>query len=336
MVLKYMRYWDTGSRQTSLTSVSLSFKPTYIAASGDTIVLTENLGEEGHAFLKIICKKYSDEWSLPIDGKILRCTISRNLIVILLVQGQTLSKRMEVYDSLTHHRLVSRRLGANPRIFVDAPYILLRHFNSTSHIASEEIEVVDMNDAKKSFRYPLNEINCSKIICFSFPHIILHSIRRRKIYLKIVEQQSKTIKDVHNFDFDTDNTIRDCAFKEEHIFLILHDTYSLSRLSVLNKDGERICEVRLNFHQWNHGHCGYFILSDGNEMRLHQAKNFIKRNGKEKTLFRITESFEVKDTFVKPEELNKIENVWVMSTHSIKHIKLQSKSIEIQNETIIY
>ena len=366
MEQKFRRYWDTGTREINSSSRSLGFKPQYIAVSGDTIVVTENLGVKESTFLKILCSKEPDEWSLPIDGNILKCTLSKNLIV-LLIRDKNFSKRIEVYDTYTRHQLVSRRLGANPRIFVDAPKILLRHFQSTSHIASDKIELMDIQDTNKCFRYPLNEINCSKIISFSFPHLILHSRRRKKMYVKMIDQTCKTIKDIRHFDFDCfieDNYIKSCVFKDEHIFLLLSSSFdenNVRYLKVFTKDGDIVNKIHFAFNikSWSHSHCGYFIinyrkrpqvslkekltksnyqLSKNNEHAiLHQTRNLLNKNPDQTVRVESAESYrEANDTFVKPEELNKVDNVWVLSNHSMKRIKLEQASVEIEERSIIY
>ena len=355
MEQKYRRYWDTGTRQLNSSSRSLGFKPQYIAVSGDTIVVTENLGEKYCTFLKILSTKEPDEWSLPVDGNILKCTLSKNLIV-LLVKDKNFSKRIEVYDTFTRRKLVTRRLGANPRIFVDAPNILLRHFQSTSHIASEEIELMDIQDPDKCFRYPLNEINCSKIISFSFPHLILHSRRRKKMYIKKIDQTCKTIKDIQSFNFDSflnDNCIKGCVFKDEHIFLLLSSLFdenncNVRNLKVLNKDGDIVNSTHLgyNVQSWSHSHCGYFIITrklskndyhNDAVSQLYQTRNLLNNTFKRPYRVESAESYnEANTTFVNPEELNKVDSVGVLSNHSIKHIKLQQSSVEIEERSIIY
>ena len=375
MEQKFRRYWDTGPTQINSSSRSLGFKPQFIAVSGDTIAVTENLGEKESTFLKILCSKEpDDEWSLPIDGNILKCTLSKNLIV-LLIRDKNFSKRIEVYDTFTQHKLVSRRLGANPRIFVDAPNILLRHFQSTSHIASEEIELMDIQDTKKCFRYPLNEINCSKIISFCFPHLILHSRRRKQMYVKKIDQTCKTIKDIRHFDFDCfteDNYIQSCVFKDEHIILLLSSSFdenNVRYLMVFNKHGDIVNKIHFDFNvqSWSHSHCGYFIinyrkrpqvslkarLTKSNNLKkmnmqqcknnehaiLHQTRNLLNKNPDQTVRVESAESYsEANDTFVKPEDLNKVDNgnVWVLSNHSIKRIKLEQASVEIEERSIIY
>ena len=363
MEQKFSRYWDTGIRQVTSSSRSLGFNPRYIAVSGDTIVLTDNLGEEGNTFLKILSTKELEEWSLPIHGNIMRCEISRNLILILL-KDKNLSKRIEVYDTITRKKLVSRRLGANPRLFVDAPNILLRHFHSTSHIASEEIELMDIQDENKCFRYPLNEINCSKIISFNFPHLILYSQRRRQINVKIIDKQSKTINDLQKFDYDPDKFIKDCAFKDDHIFLLLSNTYeglahqfyveNVDRLEVLSNTGERINTIDLynDVVSWNHTHCGYFIIS-GRFKRtnsvchtiLYKSRNLIEKNTNRSPS--LNHGLWLSGGFIRPEELNKLydvrhnynkprKDVVVISNHSIKHITVEQSSLHIDDNSVVY
>ena len=349
MEQKFRRYWDEGETKITSSSRSLEFKPEYIAVSGDTIVVTENLGEEGNTFLKILSTKETDEWSLQVDGNILKCTISRNLI-ILLIKNKNLAKRIEVYDTITRERLVLRRLGANPRLFIDAPNILLRHFHSTSHIASEELELMDIQDENNCFRYPLNEINCSNIISFNFPHLILSSRRRRKMYVKIIDQLSKTIRDVKTFDVDPDNIV-DCAFRGGHVFLLLSNTFKgdVRRLEVLNKNGEVVHSMEFSYDvhvlSWNHTSCGYFITSHWGihsnrvcvalfkETELTDKKGF----GSPVIKSELWPSCHLdKDTYYRPGDLNKIDNVFVISNHSIKQLKLEQNSIQIEDRSIVY
>ena len=349
MELKFRRFWDTGIRRTETTSRTLGFHPGFVAASGDTIILTESLVQD-NAFLKILCKG-PNEWSLPVDGRILQCVISRNLI-LLLIKGKNLAKRMEVYDTFTHHKVFSRRLGAGPRIFLDAPNILLRHFNSTSHIASEELELIDVQDSSLSFRYPLNEINCSKILCFNFPHLILFSRARKKIYVKIIDAESKNIRDVNSFYFDSDFHIRGCAFEEEHIFLLLSsdDRYTyhivershLGQLLVINKDGKKIRQLKFQdfILSWNHTACGFFIITFKQHMnhyaKLYNTRDILRQDRcsyiHEYSLRKERES----SLFSRPEELNKCHMVTFLSNHSIKTIQLEPNNVRVENTCIQY
>ena len=174
MEQKFRRYWDTGTREINSSSRSLGFKPQYIAVSGDTIVVTENLGEKESTFLKILCSKEPDEWSLPIDGNILKCIINY----------------------------------------------------------------------------------------------------RKRPQVSLKEKLTKS-----NYQLSKNN---------EHA--ILHQTRNL-----LNKNPDQT-------------------------VRVESAESYREAN----------------DTFLKPEELNKVDNVWVLSNHSIKRIKLEQASVEIEERSIIY
>ena len=168
--------------------------------------------------------------------------------------------------------------------------------------------------------------------------------------MKIESISSKTIRDVKNFDVDPDNIV-DCAFRGGHVFLLLSNTLEgyVRKLEVLNENGEVVHSMEFSYDvhvlSWNHTSCGYFITS---HWGIHTKRVCV-------ALFKETELTDKKgygspvikselwpschldkDTYFRPEDLNKIGNVFVISNHSIKQIKLEANSIEIEDRSIVY
>ena len=182
--------------------------------------------------------------------------------------------------------------------------------------------------------------------------------------MKIIDKQSKTINDLQKFDYDPSKLIKDCAFKDDHIFLLLSNPFDEStcdffvdRLEVLNNTGEMINTIDFrdlynNVVSWNHTHCGYFIIS-GRFKRtnsvchtiLYKSRNLIEKNTNRSPS--LNHGLWRSGGFIRPEELNKLydvrhnynkprKDVVVISNHSIKHITVEQSSLHIDDNSVVY
>ena len=276
----------------STSSSPWPIPPVIEVVSHDTIVvrMRSSLGS-----LRIK-RENMDKWDLFVQGNIFQCNLSENLLLIT-INNLDHTKRIEVYDTTSRAKLLTRELGDwFGTIFFSGSHILIHHMSTLSTSTGE---IIDVNNPSSSFQCQINQVNYKSVINYSYPYLILFSNEKLEMEVRKIDAKSKSVNKVKNLDYDkmkieisksiydSDFILKDVVYKKHHIFALLRTRSNVEfnswRLLVFSSKGVLVSKMSFlgQLLSWSHTFGGYFTVTMArlhkNVVNLFNTNDFINK-----------------------------------------------------------
>ena len=247
--------------------------PVLEAVSHDTIVVRMKLSYDES--IVSIMREDMEEYELSIQhGIILQCDLSKNLLLVT-IKSKDHTKRIEVYDTVTRAKMLTRELGELlGTIFFSGSHILIHHM-STRSTSTEEI--IDVNDPSSSFKCQINQVNYKSVVNYSYPYFILYSKEKHEMDVRKIDSKSKSVNTIDDLNYEemkgklkelerNNFVLKDVAYKDQHIFALLRCNYTEIKsgfLLVFSSKGDLVHKISLGGEvlSWSHTFGGYFAVT---------------------------------------------------------------------------